>query len=97
VKSRWGHASELPRVGGVEVTPKASAELSVARSYEAADNEGRVEQWLPEHGVHEPPPAGAELAEPAVPPLELRFELAVCRTPVPARRLSAGSPACMFS
>jgi hypothetical protein len=86
-----------PGRGGSGDTPNVSGELSVAQSYETADNEGRVEQWLPEHGVHEPPPAGAELEEPAVPPLELRFELAVWRTPVPARRASAGSPACMFS
>ena len=77
--------------------PRSRFSCRLPRSYETADNEGRVAQWLPEHGVHEPPPAGSELAEPAVPPLELRFELAVWRTPVPARRASAGSPACMFS
>jgi hypothetical protein len=77
--------------------PRSPVTYRLLRTYETADNEGRVEQWLPEHGVHELLPVGAELAEPAVPPLELRFELAVWRTPVPARRASAGSPACMFS
>jgi hypothetical protein len=77
--------------------PRYAVYLSVFDTYGTADIEVRAEHLPPEHGVHEPAPAGAEPAEPAGAPLELRFELAVWRTPVPARRGSAGSPACRFS
>jgi len=53
--------------------------LSVAHSYGTAGNKVRAEHLLPEHGVHESPAAESELADPAVPPLGLRFELAVWR------------------